>query len=949
MELINCNLQPLPARNSVFDGCCCEIACEIALQGGESSRNVNTINLNVPIGSGSSIVSVDGTPYTTPASGLPFTISGSTNLVIVFEICAPAGIGSVEFIDLVITWTNAGGGTQTISFSIDTVSQTLFFAPFVADTNFGTVVLGSSVQQSYNFTNPTICDAEISFSQTSGPGVGCSEVTLNQTSPFTVPPLTVAPIVIDWSPVTSGALDCTVEFDICGTLIPTILTGLTAAFDDCINCTNLTIETENNYLTAAPGLCDDYPAGNYYGNAAIGEKKKVIFDFYYVIGLTAGFELWFNPELFGDVCDFASKYPSGTIDSAPPAAYYVEFFPGIGTAAMTFVGGLSGTNSQKNYSVNFIEGASATEFSVEFEFYMTQDVDNWLNPSILQNNNRLLRNSIFSPANLTNSTPSIYNQIRRSCFLFYCLDPSVLVTDPLSGTLVPFTCSETLSVRNSARFYAKGLFDGPSEMTNPIFTLTRGGVPVSDLSTLSETSVEFNIDAPAAVSTCVFWLIDASGVDNSIDFLDNYDTSRAAITTNPLPAVIDNHLKSPSTFPTNTGGITYQTTAQIDSNVLIGQSFYLIAIPYVLAEGYELVNSFISGPYPVTNLPSSGDTCCPVDVKNFFQGYNRTFENDCFLPTMKERIETRISIKGGLFESTCLPALGWVRPGGEWIDLVKSLDLLVYREEIDFPSVGQTTSFTFGTYRSERTAGFPGNWNNLNPPFVVADGGALELPEPKIQTNFETRVRYESGLLPNSVLIANNASKFTRGNAGPLASTYISTVGASFNWANEEIFFEYQLTFDLEPVLGTPFTTIQVFRSKIIPFDFEGDSPRGLDEIKFFYPNIVDPNLPGEEVFGPFCSNQVDTIFVRVHKNRVEDMNLIATVDFSPFGVGNLEEEESYSSTALIPLTQLSSDTMFDVDSVFDNGTGFAFYKLDLFEFGIGEFQICGIGKIIVQ
>jgi len=950
MELTLCNLQPQPAVNNLFDGCCCDIACELILSPAESTRQISTIALTTTGGNTSSIVSIDGTAYTTPTGPpLPTTLNPAGAIDLVFNICAPSGIGSTDTISLSITWTNAGGGTQVIDYDLTTLNQVLYFTPTVGPVNFGTIPTGTTAQQSYSFNNPTICDAEFTYSLTPVSGLGCTDVVVNQASPFTVPAGAMLTIDVDWTPSSAGSLDCSLRFDLCSQFMIARLAGTAIVYDDCINCIDVSFQTENNYLDPVNALCMDYPGGAYYSKAAIGEKKKIVFSFYYVVGLTNGFEIWFNPELFADFCDFSAKYGSGVIDSAPPVAWYISFFTGIGSTSMTLTGAAGATNSQKNYEATFVEGATANEFSIEFEFYLTDDVDDWLTAFTLSNNERLLKNSVYATSNFTNTTPAVYNQIRRSCFLFYCLDPSVLVTDPLTGLSVPFTCAEVLSIRTSARFYNKGLFDGISEMSNPVLNLERGGSPVTNFSTLSETKIEFEVDSLPVLSNCVFWLIDATGFDNSVDFLDNYDSSRGAILTDAGATIIDNHLKSPSIFPTNIGGATYRTTAHVNNTLTIGQQMYLIAIPYAATEGAQLVNSFVFGPYDVTDQPTLGEICCELEFNNAFQGYNQSFDNDCFTPTMKERIETQLNAKGGDFRDVCLPLLGWTRPSGEWIDLVESIDLLIYREEVDFPAPGETTTFGFGTYRSERTFGFPGNWNNLTPPFIVADGGSGELPEPKIQTFFETRVRYEQDLIPSSVWIADNATKFSRSSAGPLAATYISTVGASYDWAGQDIYFEYQVTIDLSSLVSSGFKAVQVFRSKIVPFDFEGESPRGLDEIKFFYPDEANPAIPGDEITGPFCYTKTTFIFVRVHKSIPDNMNLIATVDFTPFGVGNLEEEESYASTALVPMSQLSSDTMFDVDSTFDNGTGFAFYKVDLAELGPGTFEICGIGKVIKQ
>ena len=231
---------------------------------------------------------------------------------------------------------------------------------------------------------------------------------------------------------------------------------------------------------------------------------------------------------------------------------------------------------------------------------------------------------------------------------------------------------------------------------------------------------------------------------------------------------------------------------------------------------------------------------------------------------------------------------------------------------------------------------------------MVIDGGPTQLPEPTIRTLFETRVRYEDDVVPNTVLIANNATPYTRTPAGPLGATYAATNGISFDWADEDIFFEYTINFDVGYLVGTPFEINHVKRTKIVPHNFESERGFvGLNDIVCYYPEEANPTKPGKEIFGPFCFGKYPHIFVKTTQTTPgTPMNLIATLDRVPVGIGNLVEEESFPSTAFVPMAQLDADELFDVDSTF-SGAGEAWFKIDLSELGPGDWVICSIGLTI--
>jgi hypothetical protein len=643
--------------------------------------------------------------------------------------------------------------------------------------------------------------------------------------------------------------------------------------------------------------------------------------------LQAGQKFYFNPVLFDVNCNIASRYGSGIIDSPPQSGWFFDLTDNsmIGnTYNMTIFGTGVNANSQRNINAT-IYFADNTNFFITLNFYMISDLEDWISNVMLANQPKLLNSHVSAPTPLTNVVQSVYNSQKQLCLFTYMTDSNIQV----NGS--DFGCFLTKSLAWTARFWNQGLNATPSEFTNPQFNFKRNGVSVPNFSTVQQTELIFEIDTPTMPNDIVLWLFDTSQTDNFDNFVSNYDSSRLMIYDAVGSYQITNLFWAPATGVTNVGGTTWQIKVTVDKAINPNGQWRVGAIVYGVAGLQIISNSFISDIIPVTQIPGI-ELCCSLNYSNTWNDYSLGLINECFAPTMKERIQNKMTITDGTFDD-CLIDLG-MNPANSWIDYLQRVTLNIYRKVDNYPSPGQITFFYFDSLSSNRIAGFPDNWQNNNSDLIVSDDGTTLL------TEWNGRVRYESNsyISNGNVFVANMAQGFTRTPAGALASTYISVNNANFDWSDLDIYFEYQFEFDLSPIYGQSCEFVIVRNNLIHPVDFETNPQPYTQMLKSIIVRGVKNGI-GTNIVGPFCDGQFDYLLVEVQQLVSLDYTFVALLDRFPYGVGNLLEANGAPSAT--GLTQLTVPEMYDVDPTFSSGS--AFFKIDLSLLSPGKYQICGV------
>ena len=923
-------LNPQPTQNRVWISCCQTLTCTVTNTHNTPLTLTNT-DLSFNIGALYSVTGISINGFTPYEGNLPIVIPVGGTFQIVMDICH-TGSSKFDVGTLKIQFTTAEHGLETNNFDF-AVAHTIF--PYVTPQplDFGAVIFGTTGTANLSITNPTI--GPMNFYIELGP---CAESGFDlhtPINPVTIPGQTTDIIPIEWTPqMLDEILECQI-----GVIVE--CNGVNTKFDvkgvseqdcSCLCCDEVGIATENNLLRTIKGFC---ATTEVFDRSAVCELKRIRFSFTYLNGLTDGLKIWFNPWLWSFWCDFDSKYSSGTVDGPPPVGWFLNYnnsTMGVGVPTpMALIGTGSNFMAAKNFDVIF-EAMGPEQFTITFTFFQTQDLEDWTTANLVPNNPKWRRTDISAinpPVGgslLNNMFPSVYNMPKKLCSLFYLVDPNTTVDGQ------PFECAETQSINWTSRWYNSGLYGGPSEFTDHSFTFERNGSTVPNLSTVQPTKVYFQITIPPAYDSLngvIFQLFDETQTNNSVDILTNYDSSRSEITNIGGISVLDNDLESPSDIISLGGGV-YQITAHIGTGVNPSGVYRLAAIVY--AKDTITVNTFISDPLEVTQTPDLECDGCGIKINDTnFRQYFQSNSRNCIQPVAKERINHFLQIGAGNFKD-CLDA--WGAPVPDYREYINNITLNVYRRVEDFPTVGQTTFFIWQTHQSNRVIGFPGNWQNLGDMIVEDNGSSL------IDINFETRVRWESTAFDGtSIMLANTPTYMNRTSAGPLGSTYVSTLGITNDWRSEVIYLEYKFRFDLSALFGQPYIVNQVSAFAIRPIQNESDNS-GFPSIlyKMVVEGYKDETGEWTGIEGPICPSDWDQIRVIYFANQNGDFIFF----MNPLGGGVPQLQESEANNSPYSFPQMIN--VLSIDPDFSSGQAAAY--LDLTTLTNGTWELCGLISI---
>lgn len=893
---------------------CCDDGCGTNISTFQNTHgsDLNVVSFNIfDAGSGVTVtlLAIDGNP-----PSFPFLVPDGGTFTMEFEVCwdgvtSPLG-----------TWV---GQFDTFEHSPDTpyefvmscINASYFgFDPLTV--NFVDAPVGIPVTQTIAQTG-----ANAMFSQfLTLTGSGCENVVITP-SPILVQPDIVSTFDITWTPSTAGeTLACSLEF-CSGETIDVTGNSVAIDCDGCLCCVDVTIKTENDYLDPQSGFCDP---GELYNTASFLEKKTIVFSMVYPAGINSSWRLQFNPALFLRDCESPFQAPNLVLPTGYSITYLQSQMPNGVAQPMALTGAGPNANNQKNWECFFRPGdPTLGTFNVELTFYNVADFSNWLTSSTFDNLLKFKRNILSAPSDWTNSAASVYNANKFLSAAFMVTDPTILV-----GSNFTF-CQFTSCVNYSARFYNKGLYNLPSEFTNPTWTLFRNIGTVTDLSTIEKTNVRFQIQVPAmygaAEPVCIYHLFDVTNVDNTVDFLTSSDSSRFRVQAYAGTGVLDNHLVRPGAT-SNIGGY-WTFDLHVGTTVQPGTKYRMAAIIY--GSDGTMVNTFLSPELKVTTAPDF-DCTCELDFDSLWKQYWNTTAGQSFHPVGKERIGHVLSISGEEF-SNCLENWGYT---GDWRELVGFVRLNIYKRRTGFPTPTQTTFFQYEGHISLRDVGFPGNYNNQNDMVVVENpSGTLDV------TILNRRVRWGQGpMIPQAVQTANTATYMNRVSAGAMASTYINTSGVIDSWIGSTVYFEYTIAFNLQPITGSPFLWYVVKAFPVQAIDFEPFSGFGnyLNDVTIYGRTSLTGSWT--ELDSDICFK--DFAQIRLVYQADREGNFLFFAEPEPFGLPVLQENDEVPSPNM--MTQLTSPLVVSMDTAFDPVSFTAEVILDAQAMTADKYSFCG-------
>lgn len=676
-----------------------------------------------------------------------------------------------------------------------------------------------------------------------------------------------------------------------------------------------------------------------YNETAIGDRKYASFKLFYEKGFKAGTQIYFNPFMFSaNGCD-TSVF--STAANSIPSAGWMLTVPAVPTLQIATL--YNNNNNQiigniKNYGCNVYIN-NDYEFIVEFQFFILQDTNNWLGYSNPNNRDAFLKNSSNNPTLLDNiGGNSVYNYIKQFCALIKIIDPSIVTGQNPNGTDLYYECQTIKSVFFNCRFWNLGLNNNPSEMHNPTWTLERNSVQYNDISTVNPTDVTFTLDYGVSIDTAVVYVFDASGNDNSINFLQNYNTIPATIfTTIAAPGTtIGGVVESPTQDFTNIGGNTYELKFRISNNLNPGGDYYIGIVAYSNTD--MMVNSFLKK-VDVKTTPDVGDLCCAPIMLTTFYAYNHTpsmaYGTQGFTPTMDERIGLRTYIEPGAIE-TCLQNYGFDPFTDNWLNYLKTVTMRIYKRTTD------NVAFLGNTYTYYMMREFTltrdqfGNYASSDPVYFSGSESGFALT-----TFCYQRVASYNGVFDASKVYTSTLTEaFNRSQWNPVAAaTLIANNNMTWSWADQDVFFEQEFSFDFQGIFPTsvPFKLYNLVVAHAIDYETNPQPfTQKMNPLEVYGVNNAGTTLLTNPVI---CNNSYDHLLIKASLLNPSDTGyLIALFNDANGSQFTLKEYESYPYNYL---PQKTESPLYDVDTAFVGGE--AFFKVDLQGLPAGTYKICAI------
>jgi len=622
----------------------------------------------------------------------------------------------------------------------------------------------------------------------------------------------------------------------------------------------------------------------------IGEKKRAIMSFTTDYNM-ANVNLWIKFALFNQ--GIFSVSPS---IAKSPMDYAITFPPTItaGTYPIAFIcpSGLN-SNVQQNAEANLII-VDSTHFRIEFDFYQIYDELSYQNTSIHDNHSKLLKDCSVAPSELTLSS-------NKNC---YNSNLSKLCTTFRFEKGADFSDISMSSVWNSS-FYNRNPINNSPYFNTPVWTLERT-TPVTNLSTITNTNVKFNINGATAVTKILGWIIRTDNFDNTVFMFDNYEADfKDIISTNPD---LNDKIIAPIVDISLLSGITYEVQYTIDASKLVGGAKYrLIAIVY---DNVGLKsNSFISDEYIVDHVPCFDGA--GFNLIGSLSDYDREFTGSDLECVIEERIKSKI-----YFDYT---ANQWADDILDRLGITTSNDFRRYLTKVKFDIYDENNVVGLGVVRNYYISE-TSNKYGINS-YTSVNGMNLDftnIDEPIF--SFDWRNRFENNIDCLLTTIDN---------------VPVTPVQAKQYWGGKTLKVRWQLFFYYDDY-ATPFEDIIEMFQQIRVLDYGNMKVLhyNVDGIRSNWNETANCCQGDEFCMGGVLDNSLDAI----------DRRLIVNICPNLASVNNLEEAEAWVGDKLPQMTTMSI-TNEDIDYTTIYTKKAARFCIDTSNLSVNSYKISAMAK----
>lgn len=627
----------------------------------------------------------------------------------------------------------------------------------------------------------------------------------------------------------------------------------------------------------------------------IGEKKRAIMSFTTDYNM-ANVNLWIKFALFNQ--GIFSVSPS---IAKSPMDYAITFPPTItaGTYPIAFIcpSGLN-SNVQQNAEANLII-VDSTHFRIEFDFYQIYDELSYQNTSIQDNHSKLLKDCSVAPSELTLSS-------NKNC---YNSNLSKLCTTFRFEKGADFSDISMSSVWNSS-FYNKNPINNSPYFNTPVWTLERT-TPVSNLSTITNTNVKFNINGATAVTKILGWIIRTDNFDNTVFMFDNYEADfKDIISTNPD---LNDKIIAPIVDISLLSGSTYEVQYTIDASKLVGGAKYrLIAIVY---DNVGLKsNSFISDEYIVDHVP-----CFDGEGFNLaatLSDYQTEFTGNDLECVIEERMKSTISLDftSDKWKNDILTRLG----------LTTSNDIRRYLTEVSVSIFDENHVTGIGVIRNLYDLKVSSKYGLLSystQPGLTLDFTTVDKPV----FTYEWRNRFENTVDCLQTTIDN--------------TTNVIPVYGKQYWGGKTLKIKWKLKFYYDDYILPFEDSIEIFQ-QIRVKDYDSDVSieyNDGDGIRGSWNKAITNVCQGEE----FCMGIV------LNDNTLTNMKAIINIHPSGSGLNAINEAEAWVGDELPQmLSPIFSSGDEDFSTIYTKLA--AKFCIDTSKLSVNSYKVSGIAKKVV-